>query len=214
MPPTATVFMANMTDPAIVQSISYGEPEIGDYEEFGNTWIYLDRAEIELMKLAARGITVFVSSGDTGASDLEQGFYTCPDPASNSYTFEPDWPTSSPHVVSVGATFFTTHYGPGGATNGMSLPADVVTGLSGSNVNSGDIDTSYIGEAVCGIDQGIFFTSGGGFRIRSELYPVQPWQESAVSNYLSSAAAQGRLPPTSLFNSAGRAYPDIAALGK
>jgi tripeptidyl-peptidase-1 len=48
--------------------------------------------------------------------------------------------------------------------------------------------------------------SSGGF---SDRWPQPDWQQSAVSNYLSTAA---NLPPTSAgYNVSGRAYPDIAA---
>lgn len=51
---------------------------------------------------------------------------------------------------------------------------------------------------------------GGGF---SDTFAMPDWQADAVSSYLTKAAAQGVLPDASLFNSSGRAYPDVAALG-
>mmetsp|Transcript_17352 Transcript_17352/g.29335 ORF Transcript_17352/g.29335 Transcript_17352/m.29335 type:complete len:565 (+) Transcript_17352:65-1759(+) len=51
---------------------------------------------------------------------------------------------------------------------------------------------------------------GGGF---SDEFEMPDWQSDVVSSYLKSAAAAGVLPDSKLFNAAGRAYPDVAALG-
>jgi tripeptidyl-peptidase-1 len=50
-------------------------------------------------------------------------------------------------------------------------------------------------------------TTGGGF---SKLYSAPSWQRAAVAAYLASGA---RLPGAGNFNSAGRGYPDVAAIG-
>jgi subtilase family serine protease len=49
-------------------------------------------------------------------------------------------------------------------------------------------------------------TTGGGF---STLQSRPSWQDSVVSNYLATAT----LPPSTVFNSAGRAYPDVSFNG-
>lgn len=51
---------------------------------------------------------------------------------------------------------------------------------------------------------------GGGF---SNEFTTPTWQKTQVSNYLTAATAAGVLPKAAVFNSAGRAYPDVAALG-
>ena len=51
---------------------------------------------------------------------------------------------------------------------------------------------------------------GGGF---SNEFTTPSWQKTQVSDYLTAATAAGVLPKAAVFNSAGRAYPDIAALG-
>jgi tripeptidyl-peptidase-1 len=51
---------------------------------------------------------------------------------------------------------------------------------------------------------------GGGF---SDTFEQPSWQADAVNTYLTNAAAQGVLPDASLFNAAGRGYPDVSALG-
>ncbi|KAJ4158190.1 uncharacterized protein LMH87_008726 [Akanthomyces muscarius] len=64
----------------------------------------------------------------------------------------------------------------------------------GATVNSSEIATTSFG-------------SGGGF---SNIHPTPPWQKNAVSTYFSQH--NPGLPAT-YFNQAGRAYPDIAAVG-
>jgi tripeptidyl-peptidase I len=49
---------------------------------------------------------------------------------------------------------------------------------------------------------------GGGF---SDTFARPSYQEDAVSSYLTAAA--GSLPKSSLYNSTGRGYPDVSALG-
>lgn len=51
---------------------------------------------------------------------------------------------------------------------------------------------------------------GGGF---SDTFAQPSWQASAVEAYFTKAAAAGVLPSSSLYNSTGRGYPDVAALG-
>lgn len=51
---------------------------------------------------------------------------------------------------------------------------------------------------------------GGGF---SDTFPIPSFQTDAVANYLKIAGDAGLLPDASFFNSSGRAYPDISALG-
>ncbi|KAM9204474.1 tripeptidyl-peptidase 1 isoform 1-T1 [Mergus octosetaceus] len=50
------------------------------------------------------------------------------------------------------------------------------------------------------------YISGGGF---SNVFPMPDYQAAAVRSFLRSAA---KLPPSSYYNSSGRAYPDLAAL--
>jgi len=55
-------------------------------------------------------------------------------------------------------------------------------------------------------------SSGGGF---SRLYnrSLAPWQQAAVDGYLQKAVALPHFPPEGTFFSAGRAVPDVSALG-
>jgi tripeptidyl-peptidase I len=77
----------NQTDPVLVQSISYGEYG-GSYD---NSTV--QRFNYELQKMAAKGITVLLASGDNGVG--------C-DATGSSQEF--DFP-SSPYITMVGATY-------------------------------------------------------------------------------------------------------------
>lgn len=59
-------------------------------------------------------------------------------------------------------------------------------------------------------DETTWSCGGGGF---SDTFATPSWQQSQVSGYLAAANKAGVLPSSSLFNSSGRAYPDVAALG-
>lgn len=62
-------------------------------------------------------------------------------------------------------------------------------------------------EVACSSTTGCIITTGGGF---SQQFAQPSYQSAAVSQYLNSGVS---LPPSSMFNSAGRAYPDVAMLG-
>lgn len=62
------------------------------------------------------------------------------------------------------------------------------------------------GEIACTSDTGGSITTGGGF---SKNFPRPRWQDSAVAPYLNNPLT----PASELFNTSGRAYPDIALLG-
>eukprot|EP01064_Diplonema_japonicum_P023503 TRINITY_DN3393_c0_g5_i1.p1 TRINITY_DN3393_c0_g5~~TRINITY_DN3393_c0_g5_i1.p1 ORF type:complete len:534 (+),score=156.77 TRINITY_DN3393_c0_g5_i1:49-1650(+) len=77
--------VSNSLDVPNLFSISYGEGE--------NTLTpaYIQRSDVELQKIAARGITVLSSSGDNGAA-CSHGEYVA------------NFPASLPHITAVGAT--------------------------------------------------------------------------------------------------------------
>lgn len=83
----------DQTDPALVQSISYGEYG-GSYD---NTTV--QRFNYELQKMAATGITVMLASGDNGVGCNSAG---------TSQEF--DFP-SSPYITMVGATYLDSSSG-------------------------------------------------------------------------------------------------------
>ncbi|CAG8984083.1 hypothetical protein HYALB_00003025 [Hymenoscyphus albidus] len=159
--------------PTNVISISYGGDEID------LPVAYQRRQCAEFMKLGLQGVSIVISSGDSGVEGRN-----CL--GSSGKVFSPDFPASCPYLTAVGSTFL-----PKGAN--VATDAEVATSR---------------------------FPSGGGF---SNLYQIPSYQATAVSNYLT------RFKPTyksyttvnltnigasgGLYNSAGRAYPDVEAIG-
>lgn len=84
--------VASMTSPPLVFSISYGADEEDLPANYGNTF------NVIALKLAARGITITVSSGDDGAqsSSARKSAMLC--------GYHASFPASSPYVTAVGGT--------------------------------------------------------------------------------------------------------------
>jgi tripeptidyl-peptidase-1 len=111
------------------------------------------------MKAGARGITVFVASGDHGAA----GIGSC-----SGGKFDPEFPASCPFVTAVGSTGFDSN---------------------------GDEEASHF--------------SGGGF---SNVFPMPSYQSSKVNSYIKEKLSNCSY--ASMYNTQGRAYPDVALLGE
>jgi tripeptidyl-peptidase-1 len=62
-------------------------------------------------------------------------------------------------------------------------------------------------EIMCSSSTSGLITSGGGF---STIFSTPSYQTSVVASYLRNGP---NMPPTSMFNSAGRGYPDVAVMG-
>eukprot|EP00349_Pseudokeronopsis_sp_Brazil_P002941 CAMPEP_0202970916 /NCGR_PEP_ID=MMETSP1396-20130829/21755_1 /ASSEMBLY_ACC=CAM_ASM_000872 /TAXON_ID= /ORGANISM="Pseudokeronopsis sp., Strain Brazil" /LENGTH=535 /DNA_ID=CAMNT_0049699783 /DNA_START=129 /DNA_END=1736 /DNA_ORIENTATION=+ len=69
--------------------------------------------------------------------------------------------------------------------------------------------TNFVTKSTIG-PEAAWSCGGGGF---SNTFSIPSYQASYVQSYLTNAAAQGVLPDSKYFNSSGRAYPDVAALG-
>ena len=96
----------------------------------------------------------------------------------------PQIPASFPYVTAVSATFVDGNAPPRG------------TGAY----------PSY-GEAIASMPLGVPFTTGGGF---SSIFKQPVYQKAAVDAYL---ATDVPFPPAGTFNSSGRAFADVSALG-
>ena len=158
------------------------------------TWDYVNTADLPirelegyLKKLAAVGMTILVSSGDSGASADSDGCYASTGNGPLISNFLSDaWPTVSPWVTSVGGTQL------------LALGEDLETE-----------------EVVCSgsTDGGI--TSGGGFSATWLNVSTPSWQQKAVSKYLkeNNVTTFSGFPTSETpgFNPTGRGYPDIAA---
>jgi len=193
----AVHFLNTTTVPDII-SISYGWWE-GDQCEEGiggdecqkykvDTVGYVQRVNTEFQKFGVRGVSVFVSSGDSGAHTRSDG--ECQMPRTLA-----DFPGSSPYITSVGATqvesetFFDPSIAP--------VCSDSTLGYT--CVKSGT-------EVAVNVSRS-YFTSGGGF---SNISQRLSYQEDVVTAYLMSSVP---LPPASYFNHTGRGYPDVSAVG-
>ncbi|NWH41754.1 TPP1 peptidase, partial [Chloropsis hardwickii] len=86
------LLLSNMSSLPWVHSVSYGD------DEDSLSLAYMERVNTELMKAAARGLTILFASGDDGAG--------CRREHSGNHTFRPSFPASSPYVTTVGGTSF------------------------------------------------------------------------------------------------------------
>jgi tripeptidyl-peptidase-1 len=91
----------------LVISVSYGDEESSVPKD------YTDRLNIELQKMAMRGISVLFASGDNGVG------------CTSACNQDPNWPASSPYITAVGGFY-------GSATN-----------LKGDTISSGGFSNYY-----------------------------------------------------------------------
>ncbi len=106
--------VANMENPPLVNSISYGSVEIGYNALLMNSF------NTEAGKLGLRGVSIIVSSGDDGVSNFDCA-------CSQNGGYVPSFPATSPYVTAVGAT-----QGPE-----ASLPEMVCSSTEGGVITSG-----------------------------------------------------------------------------
>jgi len=145
---------------------------------------YINRVNVEFQKIGLRGVSLFASSGDSGANGRTDS--SCTDDK-----LHPTFPAASPYVTAVGATQ-------------MKSVTSYITGPSLCKGGSFQCVGGGKEEAVSSETAG--FTSGGGF---SEVSARPAYQDAAVEAYLKG----GVLPKSSTFNAKGRGYPDVAANG-
>jgi tripeptidyl-peptidase-1 len=177
-----------------VVSISYGWSEADQCDidqaeclKLGvNSQGYVERVNAEFQKIALRGISVMVASGDSGANGRTDPDCTLP-------YLKPDYPAACPYITAVGATQLTK------PTFGLTNPPPICSGQGYQCPNGGEEEAVSYAQAN--------FASGGGF---SNYAPMPSYQTAAVQNYLKT---ESKLPPASYFNASGRAYPDVAAIG-
>lgn len=86
--------------PALVQSISWEVPEDPAFSLYNSYW------STAIAKLGAMGITVLVASGDSGVFEDGASFTSASqcNSTGSPRVFQPAFPSTSPYVVSVGAT--------------------------------------------------------------------------------------------------------------
>jgi len=147
---------------------------------------FVQAVNANFMKYGTGGKTLLASSGDSGAHGRT-------DPMCQSKATRPAYPAASPYVTAVGATQFDTTT----VKTGGSAP---VCSSHGPCAVSGT-------EIVASRKTGALIVSGGGF---SNVAPMPAYAHAAQSAYQKIA---GAVPPAGDYNSSGRGYPDVAALG-
>ena len=194
-------FFATEDVPQVI-SISYAWSEL-DQCQYGigsddcsalgvNAQGYVDIVNTEFQKIALRGISVLVASGDSGANGRTNP--TCQYSRMNPQ-LKPDFPACSPWVTSVGGTELKNM-----------IPLDdapsICKGMGLSCAASGtEVAVSF---------KRAHYASGGGF----SWFADQPsYQAKAVEKYFQQNDSAGCLPPADYFNTKGRGFPDIAAMG-
>eukprot|EP00029_Vermamoeba_vermiformis_P010654 TRINITY_DN5658_c0_g1_i1.p1 TRINITY_DN5658_c0_g1~~TRINITY_DN5658_c0_g1_i1.p1 ORF type:complete len:720 (-),score=191.89 TRINITY_DN5658_c0_g1_i1:67-2226(-) len=183
------VAMSNTANPPVVNSLSYGMSERNVDTYLGKGYVL--RSDTEFKKLATRGITIIIADGDVGAGDLGDPPMSVP---SCMKTLNPDWPSQSPYVTAVGSTYFSP----------LAQPICYMPKSKGGV----PCYNNPMGEVGVSLDDGINWTTGGGF---SNVQPRPGYQKQFVEGYLTNHA--DLLPPDSAFNRTGRAYPDVATVG-
>lgn len=144
---------------------------------------YVDRVNIEYVKLGLRGVTITVSSGDAGAPGRTSEGCDSTRPLNSAF------PGSSPWITSVGATFVVDN----GQTRDWKSKLCVENGCIGSK------EQRVTNFAETG------WTSGGGVAKLSSRISIQ---DQAVRDYINSDVS---LPHG--YNENGRMYPDVTAIG-
>ncbi|HEU4635466.1 MAG TPA: S53 family peptidase, partial [Edaphobacter sp.] len=172
--PNATVEFITVgasTSASVVDSLSYAITRTQDpiismsYGNYEDAWGQANLNSISqlLQQANAQGVTVIVSSGDSGATD-----HDTTSPAQHGLAV--DFPSSSPYATSAGGTMFTD----GSATGGTSY----WNSASGTdNINSAK---SYIPEAVWNESSSSGLSAGGGGV--SSYFTKPAWQMGVTPN--------------------------------
>lgn len=165
--PTFATNVSNMNCTPNVVSVSYGWSSFFQCQivACGNLTNeqYLALANYALAKLACRGVTTVVSSGDSGSPSREDaGCVQTP-------TVQAEFPSSSPFVLSVGGVFIVNL--PTNSTENFTTPfCQEYTCATGNATKI--VENRYIGWA-----------SGAGFDYFNNRSDVAPWQDVFVKDY-------------------------------
>tara|TARA_B110000908_G_scaffold102199_1_gene120440 strand:- start:8328 stop:9947 length:1620 start_codon:yes stop_codon:yes gene_type:complete len=182
----ATTFF-NTKDVPDVISMSWGWAEDSqcNITSCGNltSKMYVDRVNIEYVKIGLRGISILVASGDAGAPGRTS------ENCDKQRPVNPVMPGSSPWVTSVSATFVNS-------SNKVIQWNSTICHENTCPSGTDEFPTNF---------KWTQWTTGGGFSIYND---VPEWQSNHSNKYLNS-----NIPLPSNFNRNGRGYPDISMIG-
>ena len=198
---TFTVEFLTAADYPSVISMSYGVPELDNCNPYyfgpnndcdGISYQqYQHIVNKQFMKIGLLGVTIVSASSDQGvySSDAIQA-----SPTFDWGVFEPNYPGSSPYVTTCGETEIAH------PQHNVRSPPPVCNSTYWQCVSGGDEQAASLN--ITG------WLSGGGF---SNVTLRPAYQSIAVDAYLRSGV---QLPDQSLWNSSGRAIPDVTAQGR
>jgi len=146
---------------------------------------YQERQCREWMKLALQGVSVIFASGDSGVANRYNSGY-------NNSCLNDEFG----YVDENG-----TRFSPSFPANCPYITSVGATTLLNSSIYGGE-------KAVASPNGPLSYYSGGGF---SSIFPRPSWQSKAVDQYLKKYSPKQYTEKT--FNSSGRAFPDVSALG-
>lgn len=189
----ATDFQQRENVPQVV-SLSYGWDEheqCGFLVQCGNSTNhdYVRRTNFEFLKIAARGITMVVASGDAGSPGRTNEMCHKNQPHINAI-----FPGGSPYVLSVGATYLKPNH----RDEDYKWKTPICQTILNCSTSNTEATSSF---------SRVHWTSGAAF---TTWQNTPFWQAKQVQKYLSSGVT---LPNSTFFNKNGRAYPDVSALG-
>jgi len=230
--------MLSDSDVPLVHSVSYGWQ--GNLSEIGCHVEDVAVIEDDFAKLALKGISIIVASGDDGSGVHTPSFQCI---SSYNYNLELQGEvlmTMSEPLIGccvdagkyggAGFTFYKVHNSAGNCTIFSS-----VTGTRGNNdaISWGSVGAGPVlwpswpasSPWVTSVGATYFlhnsdrseevavenFGSGGGF---SAMYDRPQWQANVVEHYLQDSTKESPYPPPGSFPPAGRATPDVSALGQ
>jgi len=200
------VELNNMTQQPPIVSISYGWPELDSCDssitrakcQGGTNQQYVQRANSELAKAAARGVSIFAASQDEGAPGP-----TNRDCRDTNHPVYGVYPSSSPWVTSVSGTTLV---------NKNSAQSKRVSSQSSPPIcqqRQYPCITGPVVEWPCMTNNTYYgWTTGGGF---SDMTAMPGYQKPAVAGYLARKGIM--IPPSKYFTATNRGYPDISAAG-
>ncbi len=165
--PTFATNVSNMNYTPNVVSVSYGwssffQCQIAVCGNLTNEQ-YIGLSNYALAKLACRGVTTVVSSGDSGSPSREDAG------CAQTPTVQAEFPSSSPFVLSVGGVFIVNP--PTNSTVNFTTPFCQQNACATGNATK-IVENRYVGWA-----------SGAGFDYFNNRSDVTPWQDVFVKDY-------------------------------